>query len=124
MMHARVHFQRANARRHFAQTSSDAHCLTYNFTGQVPADYWGGVANRTRCRRWREGLAWAGLGVGVVRGPHRRNEQLHGAHFAGDRIEDIDGVAGEIDEHLLPADVGLAHARPRRCFQASKVVLS
>src|SRR5271168_845086 len=31
-----------------------------------------------------QALAWAGLGVGVVRGPHRRDEQLHGAHFAGD----------------------------------------
>ena len=60
-----------------------------------------------------QALAWASLGVGVVRGPHRRDEQLHGAHFAGDGIEDIDSVAGEIDEHLLAADVGLAHARPR-----------
>ena len=69
-------------------------------------------------------LAWASLGVGLVRGSHRRDEQLHGAHFAGDEIEDIDGVAGEIDEHLLAPDVGPTHARPRtqRCFQAAKVV--
>jgi hypothetical protein len=60
-----------------------------------------------------QALAWASLGVGVVRGPHRRDEQLHGAHFAGDGIEDVDGVAGEIDEHLLPTDVGLTHARAR-----------
>ena len=59
-----------------------------------------------------QALAWAGLGVGVVRGAHRRDEQLHGAHFAGDGIEDIDGVAGEIDEYLLPTDVGLTHAWP------------
>jgi len=60
-----------------------------------------------------QALAWASLGVGVVRGPHRRDEQLHGSHFAGDGIEDVDGIAGEIDEHLLPADVGLTHARAR-----------
>ena len=51
------------------------------------------------------------LGVGVVRGPHRRDEQLHRVRFAGDGIEDVDGVAGEIDEHLLPTRVGLAHRR-------------
>ena len=60
-----------------------------------------------------QALAWASLSVGVVRGPHRRDEQLHGAHFAGDGIEDVDGVASKIDEHLLPTDVGLTHARPR-----------
>jgi hypothetical protein len=58
-----------------------------------------------------QALAWAGLSIGVVRGPHRRDKQLHGPHFAGDGIEDVDGVAGEIDEHLLPTDVGLTHAR-------------
>jgi hypothetical protein len=59
-----------------------------------------------------QALAWAGLGVSVVRGPHRRYEQLHGPHFAGDGIEDVD-VAGKIDEHLLPTNVGLTHAWAR-----------
>jgi hypothetical protein len=27
------------------------------------------------------------------------------------RCEDVDGIAGKIDEHLLPTDVGLTHAR-------------
>ena len=45
-----------------------------------------------------QALARASLGVGVVRGPHRRDEQLHGVRFAGDGIDDVDGVAGEIDE--------------------------
>jgi hypothetical protein len=60
-----------------------------------------------------QALARASLGVGVVRGPHRRDEQLHGVRFAGDGIEDVDGVAGEIDEYLLPTQVGLTHRRTR-----------
>jgi hypothetical protein len=31
--------------------------------------------------------------------------------FAGDGIDDVDGVASEIDEHLLPTHVGLTHRR-------------
>jgi len=58
-----------------------------------------------------QALARASLGIGVVRSPHRRDEQLHGVRFAGDRIEDVDGVAGEIDEHLLAAHVRLAQRR-------------
>ena len=54
---------------------------------------------------------------------HRRDEQLHGAHFAGDGVEDVDGVAGEIDEHLLPTDVGLTHARPRTLLPGLKGLL-
>jgi len=69
-----------------------------------------------------QALARASLGVGVVRGSHRRDEQLHGVCFAGDGIKNVDGVAGEIDEHLLPTDVGLTHRRRARFFQASKVV--
>jgi hypothetical protein len=60
-----------------------------------------------------QALAWAGFGVGEVRGSHCRDEQLHGVGFAGNGIEDVDGIAGEIDEHLLPTDVGLTHAWPR-----------
>ena len=65
-------------------------------------------------------LARAGFGVCIVRGPHRRDEQLHGVGFAGDRIENVDGVAGEIDEDLLPTDVGLAHARARTLLPGLK----
>ncbi len=36
-----------------------AHCLTQNVTGQLLADDWGGVTESGRCRRWREGSAWA-----------------------------------------------------------------
>jgi hypothetical protein len=45
----------------FCQSASkiDPHCLTQNVTGQLPADDWGGVAESGRCRRWREGSAWA-----------------------------------------------------------------
>ena len=37
----------------------DTHCLTRNVTEEVPADDWGGVTELGRCRRWREGSAWA-----------------------------------------------------------------
>jgi hypothetical protein len=36
-----------------------AHCLTRNVTEQVSANDWGGVTESARCRRWREGSAWA-----------------------------------------------------------------
>jgi len=59
----------------------------------------------------RQALARAGLGIGVVGGAHRGDEELPGMRFAGERIEDVDGVAGKIDKHLLAAHVGLAHGR-------------
>lgn len=63
-----------------------------------------------------QALARARLGVGVVGGAHRCYEQLHGLRFAGDGVEDIDGIAGEIDKHLLAAQVRLAHRRARPPF--------
>jgi hypothetical protein len=42
-----------------ASLARPAHCLTKNVTEQVPADDWGGVTESGRCRRWREGSAWA-----------------------------------------------------------------
>jgi hypothetical protein len=36
-----------------------AHCLTRNVTEQVPANDWGNDTESGRCRRWREGSAWA-----------------------------------------------------------------
>jgi len=42
-----------------AQWIRDTHCLTRNVTEQVPADDWGGGTESGRCRRWREGSAWA-----------------------------------------------------------------
>lgn len=56
-----------------------------------------------------QALARARLGVGIVGGAHRRHEQLHGMRFAGDGIEDVEGVAGKVDEHLLAAQVRLPH---------------
>ncbi|MEY9616553.1 hypothetical protein ABH982_000010 [Bradyrhizobium ottawaense] len=58
-----------------------------------------------------QALAGAGLGVGVVRSAHRRDEQLHRLHFPGQGIDDVDGVAGEIHEHLLAAQMNLPHRR-------------
>ena len=59
----------------------------------------------------RQGLARAGLGIGVVGGAHGGDEQLHGLGLAGARIKDGDGVAGKVDEDLLAALVDLTHGR-------------
>lgn len=60
-----------------------------------------------------QALAWAGLVVGAARESHRRDKRLHGVYFAGDRIEDVTDIAGEIYEHLLAIPVGLMHPRAR-----------
>ena len=52
------------------------------------------------------------LSIGVIRGPHRRHEQLHGPHFAGRRINHINRVTSKIDEDLLSTHMRLAHRRP------------
>ena len=59
----------------------------------------------------RQPLAPAGLGIGVVRGPQHRDEDLGLAHLPGDRVEHRHGVAGEVHEQLLAGDMGLAHGR-------------
>jgi hypothetical protein len=57
-----------------------------------------------------EPFARTGGGENVAGGAHSGDEQLHGARFAGSRVDDIDGGAGVIDEHLLAGGVALAHA--------------
>lgn len=69
-----------------------------------------------------QALAPASLGVGVVRSSHRRDEQLHGVRFAGDGVEDVDGVPGEIDEDLSPPMCVWRIDGRTLPFQASKVV--
>ena len=59
----------------------------------------------------RQPLAEAGFGIGVVRGPQDRDEDLGVAHLPGDRIEHRHGVAGEVHEQLLARGMGLAHGR-------------
>ena len=59
-----------------------------------------------------EALGWHGLGIGVVGGPHCRDEQLHGPGFPGRGIDHVDHVAREVDEDLLAADMCLPHRRP------------
>lgn len=56
-------------------------------------------------------LGRPGLGIGVARCAHRRDKQTGLAHLAGQRIDDLDPVAGEVDEHLVAAEMGLAHGR-------------
>lgn len=57
---------------------------------------------KRRLRRRARNLPLRDLDGDFIRGSHLRDEQLHGAHFTGDEIENVDGVAGEIDEHLPP----------------------
>ena len=59
----------------------------------------------------RQPLAEAGFGIGVVRGPQNRDEDLGLAHLPGDRIEHRHGVAGKVHEQLLAGGMGLAHGR-------------
>jgi hypothetical protein len=49
------------------------------------------------------------LGIGVVRRPEDRHEELGLRHLAGGGIDDRDGLAGEVDEQLLARAVLLAH---------------
>ena len=51
------------------------------------------------------------LGVGVVGGAHHRDEDLRRPDLAGAGVDQIDGLAGVIDEHALAGGMGLAHRR-------------
>ena len=58
-----------------------------------------------------EPFAGPGFAIDVAGGPERGDEQLHRLDSAGQRIDDIDGVAGEVDEHLLAGGMALTHGR-------------
>lgn len=49
------------------------------------------------------------LAVNIAGGSQCADEQLHSLSFARYRVDDIDGVAGVVDKHLLTGGVALAH---------------
>src|SRR5258708_36754378 len=60
--------------------------------------------------QYRTFLGRERLGIQVAGGPHHGDEQLGPQqHLPGLAVPDRDGVAGEIDEQLLPRPVDLAH---------------
>ncbi len=56
-------------------------------------------------------LAEPGLGKGVIRRSHDRDEDLGGAHLPGEPVEHRHGIAGEVHEQLFAGRVGLPHGR-------------
>ena len=59
-----------------------------------------------------------GFGVGVVAGAQHRHEDGGRPGFAGNRVDDLDGVAGVVDEHLLAGTVIL----PQHHIQVTRPV--
>jgi len=59
-----------------------------------------------------------GLGVRVVAGAQHRYEDVRRPGFAGDRVDDVDGVARVVDEHLLAGAVVL----PQHDIQVSRPI--
>ena len=54
-------------------------------------------------------LARPRLREDVARRAHGGDEQLHRPHLAGRSVDDVDRVAGKVDEHLLAGGVALPH---------------
>ena len=59
----------------------------------------------------RQLLGPSRLGIGQVRGAQHRDEDLCLPHFAGQRVDDGELLAGVIDKHLVAGDMVLAHGR-------------
>ena len=83
-------------------------------TGLVGHDQTGHAADELQRLHLRDdpvggGLARRGAGVGVVRRPERGHEDRGPRDLAGGGVDDGHGVAGVVDEQLLPGDVDLAH---------------
>lgn len=57
-------------------------------------------------------LPGPGLAIDVTGGSERGDEQLHCPGEARHRIDHVDGVAGEVDEHLLAGGMVLTHCLP------------
>ena len=67
-------------------------------------------------------LARPRLREDVVRRAHDRDEQLHRPNLARHWVDDVDRVAGKIDEDLFAGGVALAHARPQPALERSVVL--
>ena len=59
----------------------------------------------------RKVLGRGRLGVGVVRGAQHADEDLRRAHFTGRAVDDVQRIAGVVDEDALAGDMMLAHGR-------------
>ena len=59
------------------------------------------------------------LGVGVVRGAERGDEELRHAGLAGRGVDHLQRHAGVVDEHPLAGDMVLAHGRREAPFPAA-----
>jgi hypothetical protein len=59
----------------------------------------------------RQRLAEPSLDECVIRRSHDRDEDLGGAHLAGEPVEHRHSIAGEVYEQLLAGRVGLPHGR-------------
>ena len=64
----------------------------------------------------RQALRRGRLGVGVVGGVRDGDEDLRRPDLAGAAVEQIDGLAGMIDEHALAGGMSLARRRRRPAF--------
>ena len=70
-----------------------------------------GKGARVRADPVGQALRPGGLGIGVVGGAERGDEQLRRHHLAGRRVDHLHRRAGVIDEQALAGDVGLPHGR-------------
>jgi hypothetical protein len=64
----------------------------------------------------RQALGQRRLGVGVAGGAHRRDEDLGRPDLAAAAVDQIDALAGVIDEHALAGRMGLPHCRRQTAF--------
>jgi len=81
----------------------------------VGNDLGGGAAEKVERTDMRSGpvrqaLRPGGARIGVAGGTEQGDEQLHGTNFASQSVQDIDGLPGIVDEHLVAGDMDL----PRR----------
>ncbi len=67
-------------------------------------------------------LARPRLSEDVARRAHDRDEPLHRPNLARHWVDDVDRVAGKIDEDLFVGGVALAHARPQPALERSVVL--
>ena len=68
------------------------------------------------------GFTRRGAGIGVVRGPQRRDEDMRPADLAGGWVDHRQGRAGVVDEQLLAGPVLLTHRALERAGVAAVVL--
>ena len=77
-------------------------------------------ANRSTCAPIQSASLLLGrLGEDEVRRAHDRDEHLHRPNLARHWVDDVDRVAGKIDEDLFAGGVALAHLGRSRLLNAA-----